>query len=360
MKTIRHGWIDYARGIAIILVLYRHVYEGLKHSTVSVVGYENVEYANILFFSFRMPLFFIVSGFFVAASLQKRGLKTFVATKAKTILYPYFLWGIIQITLQLIFSSLINTQRTINDYTYLFYLPRNIEQFWYLYALFNVSILYAVIKVYLKPTAFQNIMIGLILFYASAIMTRNSFGIGFLHDIIHYYLFYAIGDASARFIREPKVVEILQSGKTLLILTLPFIATQAYFLYENLKYETEYFDFVENYQPFIFIFVALFGCAFIISLAFCLQKWKVLNWLRELGRHSLYIYVTHVIILASLRIFMTRVYGIYHLPVLLITGIVAGLVLPVLFYKLCVRLNITWLFSLEKREKVVELKNENS
>lgn len=351
MKTHRHGWIDYARGIAIILVLYRHVYEGLKHSTVSVAGYENIEYANILFFSFRMPLFFIVSGFFVAASLQKRGLNSFISTKVKTILYPYFLWGVIQISLQLVFSHLINTQRTVSDYLDLFYLPRNIEQFWYLYALFNVSVLYAIIKVYIKPTAFQNIVLGLIFFYGSAVMSRESISIGFLHDILHYYLFYAIGDASARFIREPKLVQTLQNGKTLLVLLIPFAATQAYFLYENLKYKTEYFDFVENYQPFIFIIIALSGCAFIISLAFCLQKWNILKWLRDLGQHSLYIYVSHVIILASMRIFMTKVYGIYHLPVLLITGIVAGLVLPVLFYKLCVKLKMTWLFSLERAEK---------
>ncbi len=353
MKTLRHGWIDYARGIAIILVLYRHVYEGLKHSTVSVLGYEQIEYANILFFSFRMPLFFIVSGFFVAASLQKRGLKEFISTKTKTILYPYFLWGILQITLQLFFSKLVNTQRTLADYSFLLYLPRNVEQFWYLYALFNVSVLYALIKIFIRPNAFQNIVFGLILFYGSALLAQNSVNMGFIHDIIHYYLFYAIGDASARFIREPKVVAKLQDGKNLLILIIPFIITQAYFLYENLKYETEYFDFVENYQPIIFIFVALIGCAFIINLSFCLQKWKLMNWLRELGRHSLYIYVSHVIILASLRIFMTRVLDIYNLPVLLISGIIAGLILPVLLYKLCVKINFAWLFTLERKAKTI-------
>ena len=143
MKRPRQTWIDYARGIAIILVLYRHVFEGIKNSGLPVLEYAFLEQANILFFSFRMPLFFIVSGIFVAGSLYKRGFGKFVETKARTILYPYFLWGIIQITLQIIMSNWVNSQRTAADYLLLFYLPRGLEQFWYLYALFNVSVLYA-------------------------------------------------------------------------------------------------------------------------------------------------------------------------------------------------------------------------
>ena len=88
VKPSRQTWIDYARGIAIILVLYRHVFEGIKNSGLPVLSYAALEHANILFFSFRMPLFFIVSGIFVAGSLFKRGLGKFVETKARTILYP--------------------------------------------------------------------------------------------------------------------------------------------------------------------------------------------------------------------------------------------------------------------------------
>src|ERR1700730_9130577 len=98
MKPGRLTWIDYAKGIAIILVLYRHVFEGIKASGIAIEKYISLEHANIMFFSFRMPLFFIVSGIFVASSLHKRGLKDFIATKMKTILYPYFLWGALQIT----------------------------------------------------------------------------------------------------------------------------------------------------------------------------------------------------------------------------------------------------------------------
>ena len=61
----RYNWIDYARGIAIILVVYRHSFEGIKRAGFSTANYHFLEYANIIFFSFRMPLFFIVSGIFI-------------------------------------------------------------------------------------------------------------------------------------------------------------------------------------------------------------------------------------------------------------------------------------------------------
>lgn len=352
VKAPRQTWIDYARGIAIILVLYRHVFEGIKNSGLPVLEYATLEQANILFFSFRMPLFFIVSGIFVAGSLYKRGLKKFIETKARTILYPYFLWGIIQITLQIAMSGWVNTQRTPADYLLLLYLPRGLEQFWYLYALFNVAVLYALSLTVFKLNAWQNTGIGLLLFAISAYVGREAINIGFIYDIMHYYLFYAIGDLCARFIREKKNLPLLQSWKMAALLFIPFAATQWYFLQKNLAHPTGHYDYVENFEPYLFILIALTGCAFVISISFNLQRWNKLRWLHILGKHSLYIYVAHVISLAATRIFMVKVLAISHVPTLLIFGIAAGLLLPVLMFKIADRLNIRWLFTLEKNDKI--------
>lgn len=73
MSSGRLNWIDNARGIAIILVVYRHVFEGLKNTAVlSVTGnYQILENLQITFFSFRMPLFFIITGVFIQRSIEK-------------------------------------------------------------------------------------------------------------------------------------------------------------------------------------------------------------------------------------------------------------------------------------------------
>ncbi|MFZ1529703.1 MAG: acyltransferase [Ferruginibacter sp.] len=347
MNAKRQGWIDYARGIAIILVLYRHVFEGIKQAGVPVTRYLSVEYANIMFYSFRMPLFFIVSGFFVASSLKKRGVQEFVATKARTILYPYFLWGGLQITLQLIFSGYVNANREQMDYALLFYSPRQVGQFWYLYALFSVAVLYALGKVLLKIPVWLNLLIGLIMFYTSSFLFRNDINVWFLSDILHYYVFFAVGDLAGGFMTNADSKRFLESNKILLLMLLPFVGLQGWYLYENLKNPSEHYDYVEYHLPLVFLLISLVGCAFIILLSHLLQRKQIASWVRVLGEHSLYIYVAHVMVMAGVRIFMMHVLHINHLPTLLLTGIASGLIVPVLLYKLSKKLNMEWLFSLK-------------
>ncbi|HMT95152.1 MAG TPA: acyltransferase [Ferruginibacter sp.] len=349
MKTNRQAWVDYARGIAIILVLYRHVFEGIKYAGISIEHYMPVEYANIMFYSFRMPLFFIVSGFFVAKSLQKRGLGNFIGTKARTIIYPYFIWGFIQITLQLIFSSYVNADKEQMHYIYLLYSPRQVGQFWYLYALFNVAVLYVLVKTVLKIPVWINAGIGLLMYLISAYIFQHNFNVWFLSDILHYYLFFAIGDAVSGFINNPKNEHYLKSPKILLLALLPFLALQAWYLYLNLQHPMPHYDYVEYYLPFLFLLIALVGCSFVILLSNQLEKQDSLKWLRVLGEHSLYIYVAHVVVMAGLRIFLMHVLHVNNLPVLLISGIVSGLIIPVWIYKLAKKANMEWLFALKEK-----------
>ncbi len=350
IKPARLTWIDYARGITIILVVYRHAFEGLKESGLPVNNYMYLEYINIFFFSFRMPLFFIVSGVFVAASLNKRGVKKFIETKIRSILYPYFLWACLQLGLQMIFSKYTNGQPTAQTFLYLFYLPREIAQFWYLYALFNVSVLFALVKVSMRLNYLQQIGLGIGLYYISTVTYQQNISIGFLGDICHYYIFFAMGDAISNFIQNRGNFKYFESWKLSLLLLLPFTLLQVYFLTENLNYAGNKYMFVEYFQPIVYIIIALTGCAFIINLCFVLQKKNVLKWLPQLGRHSLYIYVAHVIVFASVRIFLRKVFGINDVLILLGAGILAGVIVPVLMYKLAVALNMRWLFTLEKED----------
>ena len=356
MKPGRLSWIDYARGIAIILVTYRHVFEGLKEAGIPAEKYYLLEYSNIFFYSFRMPLFFIISGVFIALSIQKKGLPKFIESRARTILYPYFLWGFLQLTLQMIFMKYTNGQPTPASYLHLFYLPREIAQFWYLFALFNVSVLYAFAREMLKFTVVHNIITGLIFFYLSSLVYQYHFKIGFVSDILHNYIFFAIGDMVSKYLLNKNNQSYFESGKTVLLMFIPFIGAQAYFLIQNLQHTTSKYMFVEYYQPFVFLLIAIIGCAFIISVTFFLQKRNVFSWLTYLGRHSLHIYVAEVIAFGAVRIILNNLLGIENVAVLLISGIIAGIIIPLLLYRLAVKMNMRWIFTLEK-EPAVENRN---
>lgn len=351
MNSKRLTWIDYARGIAIILVVYRHVFQGLKESGFDVQDHLYLEYANIFFFSFRMPLFFIISGLFVSGSLQKKGLQRFIGGRAKSVLYPYFLWACIQLTLQAVFAKYTNGHPTVSTYLYLFYLPREIAQFWYLYALFNVAVVFVVIKTVFKPGNYLHLALGFCFFLLSVLAYHQKIDLGFIGDILHYYFFFALGDVISRIMLNRANFPIFESVKGFLILLCLFAIAQLYFLKTNLDHAVDKYLFVEYHQPLLFLLIALIGCAFITSVTFILQKKEWVKWLSALGRHSLYIYVAHVIVFAATRILLNKVFGVTDVVILLLSGILAGLIVPVILYRLSIALRMPWIFTLEANAK---------
>ena len=70
IQKSRLQWVDYLRGIAIILIVYRHVLVGIERG--NIVMPQILVNANMIFYSFRMPLFFILSGIFISTSLAKK------------------------------------------------------------------------------------------------------------------------------------------------------------------------------------------------------------------------------------------------------------------------------------------------
>ncbi|HEX8331496.1 MAG TPA: acyltransferase [Segetibacter sp.] len=358
----RLNWIDYARGIAIILVVYRHLFESLKNTKalkaagVDINSYLYLEQANIFFFSFRMPLFFIVSGLFIGSSLVKRGFGELVGNKARTILYPYFLWGFIQITIQIIFAVYTNSDKSATDYTYLFYAPREVDQFWYLFALFNVTVLYAFLKSRFNLHIAYQIAIGLTLFGLSTLFSQAKIEFGFVSDIFHYYIFLALGDGLSQSMLKGSLRRFFTSWKSFGILLIPFILLQYYFLTVNLSHKdiSPKFLFVEYYQPVMYLLIALVGCGFVISISSLMERYNFGVWLQKLGQHSLYIYVMHVIVFASLRYILTKFFHIYDVNLIMLICIATALTIPVAFYKVASKLGLKFLFTLEKKNKSKE------
>jgi fucose 4-O-acetylase-like acetyltransferase len=355
-KSNRLAWIDYARGIAIILVLYRHIFEGISRSGVEAAQYSWLEHANIIFYSFRMPLFFILSGIFIAKSLAKRGVKNLIKNKVSILLYPYLLWSFIQITLQIMLGAYVNANRSMVDYGYVFLYPRRIDQFWYLYALFNVTVIYILTREKLHFKVWHQLAIGFVLYLFSSYISTSHLDFGFIYDICHFYLFFALGELIADKILDNNMYPLYGSWKLFACL-LPFFAVgQYYFLFTNLGMHDNLF--VEEHQPLLFAVIALVGCAFMVNISFILQRYNSAKLLRVAGYHSLYIYVSHVLVASAVRMILVKVFGLTWLPALLVICLCFAVVIPVLLYKLAMRIGAWWLYSLEK-PKQVQLKTAN-
>jgi fucose 4-O-acetylase-like acetyltransferase len=354
LNRSRYPWIDYARGITILLVVYRHVFEGLGNVGVGSGSYAGLKYFNIFFFSFRMPLFFIVSGIFLGGSLGRKGIGEYISNRFQTIFYPLMVWGSLQITLQLMFAGYVNADREPMDYLNLIIDPRKIEQYWYLNALFFVSVLYALVRWYGKVKPWQQLILGVVLYAISGYCHVHNINIGFLVDVFFFYLFFAIGDTFADIVLNAKNHKILTSWRTTLIALPVFILIQHYFTYLNLSHQDDYY--VQYQQPAIFAVTALAGGAFIIQLSFLLQKLDVMRFLRVIGFHSLYIYVMHLMITAATRIIMVKLLGIQNIPALMIVSVTVGIILPVILYNIAEKMGAWWLFSLKKPAAITEKK----
>ncbi|HEY9888328.1 MAG TPA: acyltransferase family protein, partial [Candidatus Obscuribacterales bacterium] len=102
----RLPWLDYAKGIGIILVVVGHTLRGLMNAAV-ITETLPYEIADRWIYAFHMPLFFFLSGLLLPKSFAKN-LTTVLGKKAKTILYPFLLWSFIQGAIQLALSNYTN------------------------------------------------------------------------------------------------------------------------------------------------------------------------------------------------------------------------------------------------------------
>lgn len=332
LKKSRLYWVDYLKGIAIILVVYRHALLGIQRTGLIIPDY--LVNANMIFYSFRMPLFFMLSGIFIGRSLAKRTVKQFIAAKFETLLYPYLIWATIQITLQIILSSFTNSERTLVDYTYIFYQPRNLDQFWYLPALFNATVIFVLLKKYVNGKWWLQIALGVAFYFLSPYVQR----ISMLSDWMEFYIFVAIGDAISDVFFRAKVQNVFKNYLTLILATPVFIIAQIYYL----NHQTTQLQFLA---------IAFIGCFTMLSLAFIFQRLNLISYLRIYGFHSLNIYVMHVMIAALTRIFLMHVMHINNAIVILFICIIVGATLPVIIYNLFIRNNVLWfLFTYKKKD----------
>jgi fucose 4-O-acetylase-like acetyltransferase len=297
--------------------------------------------ANMIFYSFRMPLFFILSGLFIKSSLAKRTFRQLAVIKFDNLLYPYFIWAFLQITFQIVFSSFTNANRGPIDYSYIFYEPRQLDQFWYLPALFNVTMLYAYIKNKFNTPIWMQLILGLLFYYLSAYIK----GISILSDWMEFYLFFAFGDAVSAFFFSEKAKKLLDSKLLLLVVAPLFILVQLYYLRHS---EIYFLSGVLSRTEFIFI--SLFGCFFMFIVAFCIQNSASLSFLRIIGYHSLYIYVMHVFVSSFIRIVLIQFFYINDPLTLLLSGIILSIPACIVLYNLLIKDNILWfLLSMRKQ-----------
>ena len=179
MEKERLIWADSLKGLLIILVI-------LGHAIQSTLGNEcfNNHLWNLIY-SFHMPAFMAVSGWFAFRPIPNRGgYVTIIKRRCYQLLIPYILWSLISLLIRGRFNLISIWNMIIYPDT----------SFWFLWVLFLISVTFVTCQWMAKQIKCDELLfIGLscaILFGVMVLFDIRVFGFQFL---AYYILFYTAG-----------------------------------------------------------------------------------------------------------------------------------------------------------------------
>jgi fucose 4-O-acetylase-like acetyltransferase len=346
LQEKRFVWLDYDKGISIILVAYGHAFFMLEDHGVNMATFPVINYIGTFLWGFRMPLFFIVSGTLISRSLEKRGLGAYLINRTNNILYPLLVWGCAEIALSFAGSRDVHaaTQNLLN----LIIEPRQMGHLWYLNALFFIGIIYSVLKWNLKAKPIVQLILGVVLFTVAGYTQINNINIGMAADVCEFYFFFALGDLISKMFFNEVYVKKFTSWKIFFPLAVMFIIVQYICAGYNLHGGIDGINYVQHQLPWLYMLEALIGCAVSISFSFLLQKYRWFSFFRVVGYHSLFIYCMQIITMNFIRIGLTSILKINYIPALFLLTWALGVIIPMLIYNICLKINAWWLFTFKK------------
>ncbi len=316
----RSNIVDIVKGIAITLVAYGHTAQGMIHREWWVG--EGAAFSDTFIYSFHMPAFFFVAGLFVMSSLAKRGGQHFAVDKLKTILYPYMLFEVINVTLE----PLIGRFKSGTAPFDLKVILRKVvdgQAGWFLYVLFFCLILALVTS---RVPAWLRFLAALV----AALIPR--FGpIESINQVLHEFCFLAAGMWVGTHIFSLERMRAATAGLSFILLAVFQVAM------------------VLIYGPaalwrWIYIVLGLTGTAGLFMLAKLLDKNRLGNGIAWVGRASLAVFLLSSFAQGATREVLLRVFHTQEFWLHLLLPTLVATVLPAIVWHQQDRWHLGWLF----------------
>ncbi|QDD91537.1 acyltransferase family protein [Pseudomonas oryzihabitans] len=320
----RNLWVDYAKAIGIVLVVYGHVVRGLLNAGIL----QDAEFHGLVdsvIYTFHMPLFFFLSGLFFYSSFIKRGTGGLLVNKIDTIVYPFLVWSLLQGSVEALMSRYTNGGVSFSEVLTVWE-PR--QQFWFLYALFLVFCLAMLAYRWAKPLAF----FAVFAFGALVYLFQNAGPEDFFFTFTaQNFVFFAFGVWFNNF---KQAIEE-QAGRVMLGSGLLFIVLEYWF--------HGLLGLVYTDRGLATLVLALNGIIFVTSTCMVLAQ-RPLQWVLTLGALSMPIYVMHVLSGSGARIILSKGLHINDGLLHIVLGCAFGILVPVAVAKLLEARNINGLF----------------
>lgn len=291
-NKIRIDWIDLAKGISIILIIFAHNLEWYSSGTGYKTGVLPIIY------SFHVPIFFFCSGFLFKV---KDNFLVFLKKRAKSMLLPYFTFSVCFVIFNFIKIYIFKSQDDVNIIETIISLAtqNHYNVLWFILVLFFVEIVaYFVVKTVNSNHKFTGIW--LVMSFAIAILYyyliyRNL--IFSLDEVIYALPFFLCGYTIKNY--EEKVIRIILAPIYIaLSLVLTFVNLH---ISDGLMYVNMFK--VQLGNVFLFYTSALLMILGVLSV---LRKINIVKPLNYLGKNSLVYFGLHMILLQMLFHFLIQ------------------------------------------------------
>jgi fucose 4-O-acetylase-like acetyltransferase len=327
-------WVDIAKGIGIVLVVFGHVWRGL-HAAHFAIPPETYQWVDRLIYSFHMPLFFVLSGLFIPKSVQKPA-SVFLLDKLKTIAYPYVLWTLIQASVNAALSSVTTTPVSLGQI--LFEMPwRPYAHFWFLYVLFFHSVAYLALD---RLRVSRGLILALAAVLHLLTYRINMQSLGIFTNVLTNFVYFAAGAALSEFLLN-RAVHVKPFATATLA-----VATGALLL---LAITTHFDQRLSDKLPLtvLGIVAVMAGSIWLAhkSAGADLSAINIGGVLASCGRLSLVIYLAHILAASGMRIVLQKLLHVDNLATHLILGTLAGITGPMALDWAAKRVGVTCLFA---------------
>lgn len=313
----RIEWVDAAKGIGIILVVYAHVARGLNKSGL----YDDNSFAIVdsIIYSFHMPLFFFLSGIFYLHTMERRGFTGTMASKLNTIIYPYIIWSLIQGFIEVQLSAYTNGTVEYSDLFAILWQPR--AHFWFLYTLFFMFIAISIILI----PYFRNIVSartalfgGLVITLAIYLNRQHSPDVFALTSVSRNAVIFMAGIVFSTIALNNTNARSIGLVSTITFILLSYTISVAHAIPSN--------DLWKLSLAFSGLLAVIYTCKIIPD--------SIDKPLAFIGKYSMIIYLLHILFGSGVRIVLSKGFGIDSSFLHLILGTTIGLIGPIVFYLL--------------------------
>jgi uncharacterized membrane protein YcfT len=282
----RIGWVDYAKGICIVMVVMMHSVLGVELAA----GQTGFMHLVVMFAKpFRMPDFFLISGLFLSVVID-RDWRTYLDRKVVHFAYFYLLW----VTIQFGFKAPSFAAETSWTHVGLLYLESFIEPFGTLWFIYLLPVFFVVTKATrrMPPLAIWGVAALLEMAHVATGWTVID---EFCARFVYFYSGYLFAD----------VVFALSDRAR----ARPALALAGLALWALIDASLVASGFSE--WPLVSLGLGLAGASAIVTLGTLLARMRWLNFLRFCGEHSIVIYLAFFLPMAASRTLLLRA-GLIH------------------------------------------------